>query len=434
MIAFVTLLLGLISGVYPIEVAVSGPVAAVELSLDGAPAGRIEGPPWVARVDLGSDLRPRELTARSLDAEGKEIARVSQWLNLPRPPAEVEMMLESGPEGAPHSAVLTWQSVNGVRPVSIDLTLDGQPLTVDAKGRAALPSRDLKTLHVLTAELWFPPGLLARKDVAYGGEYTGTVSTELTAVPVRVREGAALPPAADLQGWFSAEGQPVSVAAVEDGPGKIVVVRVPNGNEIRDKLVPPSRRGAVAPDLRRQMLLGEDDRVRFVSLASNAFRTSRMPAELFDMSRPLTRRDGGMFWFLTNTRHVSDFKGERRIADAVAVAGLQASAENYRRAVVLVVGREVKDGSRYDPATARASLESIHVPLFVWSLDGPSSPAARAWGVTEDVSTLPKMEAAAAKLRAELDAQKIVWFEGRHLPEAVALSPSARGVELPGSP
>jgi hypothetical protein len=434
MIAFVTLLLGLISGVYPIEVAVSGPVVAVELTVDGAPAGRIEGPPWVARVDLGSDLRPRELTARSLDIEGKEIARVSQWLNLPRPPAEVEMMLESGPEGVPRSAVLTWQSVNGVRPVSIDLTLDGQPLTVDAKGRAILPPRDLKTLHVLTAELWFPPGLLARKDVAYGGEYNGTVSTELTAVPVRVREGAALPPAGDLQGWFSVAGQPVPVAAVEDGPGKIVIVRVPGGNEIRDKLIPPSRRAAVAPAFRQQMLLGEEDRVRFVSLSSNAFRTSRMPAELFDMSRPLTRKDGGMFWFLTNNRNVSDFKGERRIADAVAVAGLQASAENYRRAVVLVVGREVKDGSHYDPAAVRAYLESIHVPLFVWSLDGPSSPAARAWGATEDISNLPKMEAAVAKLKAEMDAQKIVWIEGRHLPQAVALSPSARGVELPGKP
>ena len=35
------------------------------------------------------------------------------------------------------------------------------------------------------------------------------------------------------------------------------------------------------------------------------------------------------------------------------------------------------------------------------------------------------------KLKAELEAQKIVWLEGRHLPQAVVLSPSARGVELP---
>src|SRR6185295_6138672 len=180
MIAFVTLLLGLISGIYPIEVAVGGSVTVVELTLDGAPAGRLERPPWVARVDLGSDLRPRELTARGLDAEGKEIARVTQWLNLPRPPAEVEIVLENNADGTPRTAALTWQSVSGVKPVSISLTLDGQPLPVDARGHAALPRRDLKVVHVLTAELWFPPGLLARKDVVFGGEYGSEISTELT--------------------------------------------------------------------------------------------------------------------------------------------------------------------------------------------------------------------------------------------------------------
>lgn len=435
MIAFVTLLLGLISGIYPIEVAVSGPVAAVELTLDGAPAGRLEGPPWVARVNLGPDLRPRALTARALDAEGKEIARASQWLNLPRPPAEVAIVLETDAEGAPKAAVLTWQSVNGVKPVSVNLTLDDEPLLVDAKGRAELPPRGLKSLHVLTAELWFPPGILARKDVAYGGEYGSTVSTELTAVPVRVRQGASLPAAEGLDGWFSADGRPVPVAAVEEGPGKVVIVRVPGGNEVLNKLVPPLRRSVVAPAFRRQMLLGEDDRVRFLSLSSNAFRSSRVPSELFDMSQELTRKEGGMFWLLTNTSMRTDVPGtERRFTDAVAVAGLQASAENYRRAVVLVVGREAKDASRYDPATVRAYLESIRVPLFVWSLYGPSSAAAKAWGTTDDISSLPKLEAAVAKLKAELAAQKIVWLEGRHLPQAVALSPSARGVELPGKP
>jgi hypothetical protein len=46
MIAFVTLLLGLVHGVFPVEVRVSTPVVAVDFSLDGMPAGRLEGPPW----------------------------------------------------------------------------------------------------------------------------------------------------------------------------------------------------------------------------------------------------------------------------------------------------------------------------------------------------------------------------------------------------
>jgi hypothetical protein len=234
MIAFVTLLLGLISGTYPIEVAVGGPVVAVEYVLDGAPVAEVKGPPWIAKVDLGSEIRPRELTVRALDAEGQEIARVTQWLNLPRPPAEVEIVLEKGTDGAPRAAQLTWQSVSGINPASLGLTLDGQPLRVDGNGRAPLPVTDLKVLHVLTAELWFPPGILARKDVVFGGEYGSEVSTELTAVPVRMRPGTALPPPEQLQGWFATDGQALPAAAVEDGPGKVIVVRVPGGREVLD--------------------------------------------------------------------------------------------------------------------------------------------------------------------------------------------------------
>ena len=370
MITFVTLILGLISGVYPIEVAVGGPVAAVEFVLDGAPAGRLAGPPWIARVDLGSDLRPHELVARALDAEGGEIARATQWLNLPRPPAEVGVVLENDGKGVPQAARLTWQSVSGVNPASIGLTLDGQALQVDKTGRAALPPRDLKSLHVLSAELWFPPGVMAHRDVAYGGEYGSEVSTELTAVPVRMRAGAPLPAPAELAGWFTAGGQPLPVAATEEGTGKVIVVRVPAGQEILDKLVSANRR-AILSAFQYTMRLGPEDRVRFLSLAANPYKTSKVPAELFDLSQELGPKEGGLLWFLTRTRLLKEPRGkERRITDAVAVAGLQASAENDRRAVVLVLGGENKDSSHYGPAVVRRYLESVRVPLFVWSLYG----------------------------------------------------------------
>jgi hypothetical protein len=431
MIAFVTLLLGLISGVYPIEVSVGGSVTAVEYRLDGALVARRDGPPWVAPVDLGSELRPRQLTVVALGAGGQEIARASQWLNLPRPPAEVEIVLERSPDGAPSAAQLSWQSVNGVKPSSVGLTLDGAPLKVDAKGRAPLPKADLKSLHVLTAELWFPPGLLARQDVAFGGEYGSEVSTELTAVPVRLREGATLPAPDGLQDWFTAAGQPVSAAAVEDGPGKVVVVRVPGSHEMLDKLVAPVRRPTL-PALRSQMQLGKEDGVRFLSLSSNPFKQSKIPSELFDISRELSPADGGLFWLLTNNRLLKEAgKPALRIADAVAVAGLQATADNHRRAVVLVLGGSVTDASRYAPETVRNYLESVHVPLFVWNLYGAATPAAKDWGGGEDISTLQKLEQAVARLRTALDSQRIVWLDGRHPPQSIALTPAAQGVELP---
>jgi hypothetical protein len=431
MIAFVTLLLGLISGVYPIEVKVGGSVTAVEYRLDGVLVERRDGPPWVARVDLGSELRPRELTVLALGAGGQEIARASQWLNLPRPPAEVEIVLEKGADGAPRAAQLTWQSVNGIKPATFGITLDGEPLKVDGDGRALLPKTDLKTLHVLTAELWFPPGLLARKDVAFGGEYGSDVSTELTAVPLRLRAGTALPAPEGLQEWFTAAGQPASAVAVEDGPGKVIVVRVPGSQEVLDKLVTRERRPTL-PTLRPKMRLGEEDRIRFLSLSSIPFKSSKIPAELFDMSSALTRADGGLFWLLSNSRLLKEAHGPAlRIADAVAVAGLQAAADNRRRAVVLVLSGNVRDSSHYSPEIVRRYLESIHVPLFVWNLYGAQTPAAKGWGGGEDVSTLDRLEQAVDRLRTALDSQRIVWLEGRHLPQSIALTPAARGVELP---
>lgn len=431
MIAFVTLLLGLISGVYPIEVKVGSAVTAVEYRLDGVLVERRDGPPWVARVDLGNGLQPRVLSVHAFDAGGQEIAHATQWLNLPRPPAEVDIVLEKDVEGRPRAAQLTWQSVNGVRPASIGLTLDGELLKVDINGRAALPAVDLKTLHVLTAELWFPPGVLARRDVAFGGEYGSDVATELTAMPVRLRSRAALPAPAGLQDWFTAGGRPASAVAVEDGPGKVILVRVPSAKEVLDKLVAPNRRTTL-PALRSRMRLGEEDSVRFLSLASNSFKSSKIPAELFDMSHELKAAAGGLFWLLANSRSPKETHAPAlRIADAVAVAGLQATADNRRRAVVLVLGGTVADSSHYSPETVRRYLESVHVPVFIWYLYGAQTPGAQSWSGGEDISTLDRLEQAVTRLRTALDSQRIVWLDGRHLPQSIALTPAARDVDLP---
>ena len=438
MIAFVTLLLGLISGVYPIEVTVSGPVAAVEFILDGAKVARLSHSPWVAQVDLGAELRPHQLVAVALDAGGKEIARATQWLNLPRPRAEVDLILEKGEDGVPTAARLTWQSVNGVKPSALGITLDGQPLVVGADGRAALPRRDLKELHVLVAEVRFPPGVLASKDVIYGGEYGSDVSSELTAVPVRGSSGGttgALPAADQLGGWFTAGGQPAAAAAVEEGPGKVTVVCLPTSAEIRSRLLPYVQ-GSLSTRYRTEMRLGPEDSFQYLSLSATPFHDSRIPADLFQISPALSPTDGGVFYFLAEERLREGWASVPgvRIADAVAVAGLQAAAENHRRAVLLILGKDAGDASRYDPAAVRRYLESIHVPLVVWSLYGPNTPAAKTWGPVEDVSSRPRLNGAVAQLRTVLDSQRIVWLDGRHLPQAIALGPAAKGIDLVGSP
>lgn len=444
MIAFLTLLLGLTTGAIPIQVTVDGPVAAVEYVLDGVAVARVEAPPWSATIDFGK-LEPHEFVARALDKDGKEIARATQWLNVPRPPAEVEIVLEPGPEGTPAAARLSWQSLTAAHPATISLTLNGQPLLVQER-RATLPAVDLKVAHVLTAELWFSPSVVARKDVVFGGEWGSRISTELTAVPVRVPREKDLPTTEGLAGWFSAGGRPLSVGAVDDGPGRVIVVRVPAASEVFNELIGPSQRksfsskrtqiGGLREDdsmaWRSEMRLGKEDVIRILSPNASLYRTSGIASELFESSRELTWEEGGLFWFLTQHALITPKDADRgRIADAVAVAGLQAATGNYRRAVVLLLGADAKDTSRYDAAAVRRYLDAIHVPLFVWSLENPKkNPGFAVWGDVQVISSIPRLSKAVADLRTELARQRIVWLEGRHLPQSVALAPEARNVEL----
>jgi hypothetical protein len=447
MIAFVTLLLGLISGVYPIEVTVSGPVAKVEFLIDGTVAGATAFPPWKTFVDLGQTLEPHELVARSLDASGREIARAAQWINLPRPPAEVEIVLENGADGKPAHARLTWQSVNSVAPGSITLTFDGNPLTLDGERRAALPRHDLNKPHILSAEVWFGPGVVGQQDIVFGGVY-GEIDKALTAVPVRLRgRGAALTPSA-LQGRLIAHGQPLNVVDVERGPGKVVVVNVPGSNRLYDRFfwtrgrvelgrgsgsiasVPPALAG-----MRTEMRFDQETALRLLSPAARRYEGSGVASELFDSSRDFTPQDGGLLWLLARSSiDTGANPGIPRIADAVAVAGLQAAVGNGRRAVILLLSDGEEDASRYDAAIVRRYLAAIRVPLHVWSLYGPKAPGVERWGGAEDISTIQKLYRAFEKVESDLGSQRIAWVEGRHMPQTVAITPGAGGIETTGSP
>jgi hypothetical protein len=427
-IAFLTLFLGLTSGKHPVAVQVQGPVAAVELVLDGTPVLRM-GSPWRTRIDFGTTLEPHELVARALDDQGREVGRVRQILNLPRPPAEVDLLLENDDKGQPIGVRLTWRSLTGERPAATSLFLDGQPLPLDSNAHTSLPTIDPAVSHILSAEARFGAAVVARKDIGFGGR-SGEMSIELTAVPVRLKPGKALPAAEALQGWVLTGGQPAAVAAVEAGPAQLLVVR---DNEARSALEAYDRQKAgrslqagINERRRFQMTLGKDDQIRFIWPSAKTFSGSGVPSELFDASRDYSPKDGGLLWLLGRALPQTD-KTDQRLADATAVAGLQALAGNRPRAVLLVLGYNAKDASRYDAGAVRHYLDSVRVPLIVWALDR-SSLAATAWGGAVDISTLGKLEDAFQELDAELDGQHILWIEGSHLPGTITLSPAATEV------
>ena len=84
-----------------------------------------------------------------------------------------------------------------------------------------------------------------------------------------------------------------------------------------------------------------------------------------------------------------------------------------------------------------AYLRQLHVPLAVWKFTPDSTlpgwPEARFVGLEPGALKVPKpFKEALADLKQTLKQQRIVWLEGRHLPQEIELSPAARGIRLAG--
>jgi hypothetical protein len=435
-IAFTSLFLGLVLGAQTIGVNVDEPVAAVEYQLDGKPIGRSSSGPWSVRVDLGAELSPHVLVARALDKNGDEIARARQWLNLPRPRAETEIVLEKDDRGRAIAARLSWQSLFGSRPHSISVTFDGRPLRVEEGGRVALPAYESGKTHLLTAELEFAEHARSRTDVVLGGATGEEAKSELTAIPVTVRSGGDLPGVKDLQDCLQRAGRPLAVVAVEDGPAQVVVVRDRGNREARDVLGGGPRFFLQGESERffGDIRLAGKDRLRFVWPVAQRFSDPVLSTDLFGSSEERTMSAGSFHWLLTRA-YMPDYTSVQRFADAAAVAGLEAYASSTRRSVVVVLGSAV-DSSRLSPEQVRSYLARLHVPLVVWSLVDPSThPEFARWGAVVDVSSAQRLRRAVRDLRRNLESQHILWIDGKHLPQEISLTErGASLLEVTGSP
>jgi hypothetical protein len=433
MISFLTLLLGLTIGPQKVEVSVSGPVAAVEFRLDGAAVARLEHAPWSATVDLGTDLSPHELTARGLGASGEELSRARQWINLPRPPAEIEILLERDASGKATAARLAPVSLVGPKPAVLLAAFDDKPLAVREGGRVDLPAYDGGTTHLLTATAEFSNGVLARRDAVLGGAAATEASAELTGVPVRVNGRP--PMAAAAAGWFVKNGEPLSPVAFEHSGAQILIVRDLTIDEARARVGSRETRSRslagkpIAEAIAAGARLDREDRARFLWPVVQVSWGGDLRTELFEGSHDFLLKEEALPWLLTHIEDPHPAAGPPRYADAVAVAGLQAAASRGRRAVILVLGSQSADGSHLSPASARRYLERLRVPLYIWSLTGPSGPAAE-WGEREDISNPALLRRACGRLKDALETQWIAWLSGEHRPQDITLSREARGVAL----
>lgn len=435
MVTFLTLFLGLTVGPNAVEVVVDQRVTAVEIRLDGAVVGRLEESPWRLECDFGPSLLPHRLEAVAFDEQGRELTRVEQGVNLPRPAAEATLALTDYSDGRYHGALLTWRTFDEADPIEVMFSFDGEELDVTAEGRVEIPDHDPQRIHILSAELVFEDEIRARAELAFGGQYGEAVSTELTAVAVALSNGKRLPTVASLRGWFLVEGKEARVVAVEKGRSEVLAVRDRSSFE---KLGDIGReafhqagyghRGA-SSSLYLRGGLEKRDVLRYVLTSPRS-----VPSEAGTVTKvfPVTgnynyHRRGGIAFALSSPHpEESALRSEQWLASAVALAGLKAAATNCARAVLLVLGDEPVDHSTLGPETVREFLRVLRVPLLVWRV-GEGTTSLPVWGEGQSITRLKDLNRSVKSVESVLEPQIIVWLDGYFLPQKIELAAAAKG-------
>ena len=436
MVTFLTFFLGLTVGLHTVEVAVDETVVTVEIRLDGNVVGRLEGAPWRLKCDFGLRLLPHQLEAIAFDELGREVARVEQRVNLPRPAAEATLALTDHSEGRYHGAALAWRTVEETAPLEVRVSFDGEELEVAGGRQVDLPVHDPQRIHILSAELVFPGEIRVRTELAFGGQYGEAISTELTAVAVDLLMGRRVPTVAALKGWFRAKGEEARVVAVERGRSEVVAVRDRSSFESLTEIGREAylqagygrRRSSPSAYLRRG--LRERDVLRYVLTTPRGVAAAGgLVTQVFPVTGNLNyHRRGGIAYALSHpSQEELAFPGEQSLTWAVALAGLHAAASNHARAVILVLGEEAVDQGTMSAQTVREFLRVLRVPLVVWrtEAEGTTLPA---WGEGESLSRLKDLNRSVKLVEAILKPQIIVWLDGIYLPQQIELAPAARGI------
>ncbi len=466
MVEFMTLLLGLVSGVQPLEVSVTEDVAKVEMRLDGAVVATLDGEPWRAKVDLGAGLRPHVLAAVAFDGSGQEIHRAEQVLNVSQSRAALRIVLGRPQGDGTRDGRLVWMSAENVKPKRVAVTLDGEPLEVVARRAFKLPFSELESehAHMVNAQADFPGGVVANATVLLGGAYGEQVTSQLTAVPVLLEPGTELPAPERMAGWLRKNGEPLEVMAVEERGAEVVVVRD------RYALGPLWSLAYRFREQRHRQIgkLRPGQAIRLLEATPRRERIgdSERELEMFRLSEPLSEGYGGVPWILGTKffrrptpddpeasaepdavgkqesrdsgpkKPSTDFYDGRpqRLADAVANAGLTAAASGWLRTVVLVLGEEPEDESHWSAAEIRAYLRTLRVPFVVWSTASETRRfelgGLEGWEPIVDISTRADYLQAAGRLAKSLGRQRILWVRGEHFVHDVRLAPHVAGVRL----
>ncbi len=431
MVDVVLLFVGLSLGSIPLELEVSEGVAAVALELDGERVARMSGPSWSGELDLGAELSPRRLTAIALDANDREIARQTRFLNTYRPSAGVEYVLHRNSKGWLTQLELAWPLRGRARPGPFAVSVDGKAVDADDPSSVWLAPLDPSRFHVIEVVVQYSDGTVARDWLGFGGPYLEGGSGRLT--PLQLEVGDGLSAISPEQVSATSGAGSVRVVAVEAGESEVIVVRDTATAQRAGTLAPDRRLGGSLAGARdaetarrlHAVPIEADEWVRILN-PGPARSTEALPTPDQVKTRLTSDTPGafGLLWHL-RARDESIEAGAAWISDGLALAGGRLSTGRRRGAVVLVLAPDSDDGaSRLAPEAALAYLDRLSLPLHVWFI-GKGSSAPATWGDATEIRSPHTLEKALDELRAELDQRRVVWVEGQHLPGEVELALSS---------
>ncbi|NOZ79686.1 MAG: hypothetical protein GXP48_11005 [Acidobacteria bacterium] len=424
MVTFLTLFIGVVSGLQTVQVAVTHPVVRVELRLNGKQVATLHAPLWRTTLDLGDGLMPSVLEAVAYDRRGAETGRDRQLLNLPQQEAAARIVPEADASGRVRAAILLWEAPAFPRPIHVSVTLDGRPLPFPPSHVIQLSGMTGSAAHVLSAEITFSATVTIRKTLTFGeGGTLRATSSQLTAVPISL-VGRPVPVSL-MRGFFVAHGKPLTVDSVENGPSRVIFVKDVGVAKRISKVL--SRHRHVGK-------LGRSDFVQIEEAVPHMRSTSLRMVAVFPVTAPvrITRRSR-LAWLLL--RHPSGKPGVsgRHLADAVAVAGMTAVRSEHRRVVVLCLAGAKTDRSVNSVAAVRTYLKALRVPLEVWDFRkgaGTGLVDGSPWGALVPIGSKRQFVHAVKRLKKMLARQRIVWVEGECLPQEITLGPAAHGIRL----
>lgn len=444
MVEFVTFFLGILVGVHPVELDVSGPVAVVEILLDGQRVDELHQGPWSFECDFGPGPEPHELVAIARDERGVELDRAVQWINLGHQTFEARITLHRNAKGHPLRAEIDWAGIGSGVPEDIAVTFDGESLEVKDPSSIVLPSYNMEDFHSLSATIRMS-GQTVRAFAGFGGFYGSEVKTGLTAIPIQPDVGS-MPSKKKLRSWFFKDGQQLKVHAVEKGPAEIIVVWDGYAHASIDAMT-KIHRAAIERQYSRNRWRAEYifketgdlspiTSVYFMQAYPAPLLADALEDEPFLISPRRVAREGGLPWLLRHTRPEAD--RPLQLADAVANAGVVIQTAGGRRAVVLMLGDDTNDQSDQNPGAVRAYLRQLRVPLYVWSVT--SETAHPDWGDVRFIGEAPgkvtqteRLRQAVRDLAFDLSKQRVVWLEGTHLPQSIELGEDATRIHIAGA-